>query len=372
MVEGDSQVAEWAVTGGGRFKAVGIDGQATGHGCSLLLIDDPIKNIEEALSEHQLNKIWDSFLANLYTRLTPNNNAVIIIQTRWSKDDLIGRLTSKEFKDQLEAAGIKDEWEYYNIPALAEDNDLLGRKPGEPLAVERFSLTSWNEKKATQTDYIWASLYCGHPVAKGGNYIRMDRVETVPWEDKMATWTWMRGWDVAAVESQTTDYTVGVKAAIDPESKTLYLMDGHRFKAAWPVSREKIKDLAVADKIMLGVESNGSFKAATANLREVLPPTVMLQEVTVAKDKLARALPWIAMAEKWKVKFVKRAGMDEPWIAEFKEELSAWPYSAHDDVLDAISLAWHLQSSHLVIFKEAGGSKFTDTMNERRNRSLQG
>ena len=243
---------------------------------------------------------------------------------------------------------------------------------GVPVDMEQFSLRMWNEKKATQTDYIWASLYCGHPVAKGGNYIRMDRVETVPWEEKMGTWTWMRYWDLAAVENQTTDYTVGIKGAIDHETKTLYLMDGQRFKAAWPVSREKIKDKAVDEKIMVGVESNGGFKTATANLREVLPPTIILQEVTVAKDKLARALPWIALAEKWKVKFIKRPGMDEAWIADFKEELSAWPYSAHDDCLDSLSGVHNLLNSHLVVFKEAGGSKFTDTMNERRNRSLQG
>ena len=372
IIEGDSQVREWAVSGGGRYKAVGVQGQATGAGTSCLIIDDPIKSIEEALSEHQLEKIWDAFLANLYTRLTPSGNAVIVIQTRWSKDDLIGRLMSKEFKGQLEAAGINDEWEHINLPALAEENDPLMRKPGEPLCVERFSIESWNEKKATQTDYIWAALYCGHPVAKGGNYIQMDRVETVPWEDKMRTWTWMRYWDLAATENKTSDYTVGIRGAIDADTKTLYLHKGIRMKAAWPVARERIKDTAVNEKTMIGVESNSGFKTATANLREVLPPSIMLQETTVAADKLARALSWIAMAKNWKVKFVTDSKGEETWISEFKEELSAWPYSAHDDILDSISGVEKMLNSHLVIFKEAGGLNFTTSMNDRRNRSLQG
>src|SRR6185369_10158038 len=95
----DSKSADnWGIEGheGGMYTA-GIGGPLTGRGANLLIIDDPIKNAEEAESKVYRDKTWEWFNSTAYTRLEPDA-ACIIIQTRWHHDDLTGRLL-KEMED---------------------------------------------------------------------------------------------------------------------------------------------------------------------------------------------------------------------------------------------------------------------------------
>jgi len=76
---------------GGSLYCIGARGSLTGRGADLIIIDDPIKNEEEALSSHQRDKLWEWFKSTLFTRLEPNGK-IIICMTRWHKDDLVGRI----------------------------------------------------------------------------------------------------------------------------------------------------------------------------------------------------------------------------------------------------------------------------------------
>src|SRR3546814_9967606 len=72
------------------------------------------------------------------SRMMSDTGSVIIIQTRWHEDDLVGRLT-----DPSNPCYNEDEaklWKIINIPAVAEEDDVLGRAPGAPLWPERFGL----------------------------------------------------------------------------------------------------------------------------------------------------------------------------------------------------------------------------------------
>jgi predicted phage terminase large subunit-like protein len=375
LVEGDSTVDNWAVTGGGRYKAVGVGGPITGLGCNVAIIDDPVKNIEEALSANQLEKIWDWFLSTLYTRLHPTENAIIVTMTRWSRDDIIGRLTSPKFKAQMQDAGMTDPWEIVNLPALAEDNDPLGRPVGAPLSPERIPLEKWMQDKAIQSDYIWASLYCGHPVNKGGNYIKVDRIERINASACPQGLRWVRYWDVAATDKTTSDYQASVCGAIDPSTDILYLKEGKKFKATWPVVRDRIVDIAKTEKIPVGMEAVAGFKAAFQNLLEVMPSTIMCTEYDASKDKLVRALPWIAKAEKYKIKWVRSndvdTAKDNTWISDFVEELEAFPYGAHDDALDAISGVVHMLVGGIFLVAPVN-NRITEVLKQRRTRSMDG
>lgn len=79
---------------GGNLYCIGASGSLTGRGADLIIIDDPIKNDEEALSNHQRDKLWEWFKGTLFTRLEPNGK-IIICMTRWHKDDLVGRITDE-------------------------------------------------------------------------------------------------------------------------------------------------------------------------------------------------------------------------------------------------------------------------------------
>jgi hypothetical protein len=74
--------------------ACGAGGSITGKGADLMIIDDPIKNIAEAMSMTKRDSLWEWFLSTAYTRLEPNG-VVAIVMTRWHSDDLVGRIENK-------------------------------------------------------------------------------------------------------------------------------------------------------------------------------------------------------------------------------------------------------------------------------------
>lgn len=109
-IRADSRSAErWQTDQGGVYVSAGVGSGITGRGAHIALVDDPVKNREEADSETHRRRVWNWFTNVLYTRLMPGG-AVILIMTRWHEDDLAGRLL------EAESAG-GDQWEVVNLPA---------------------------------------------------------------------------------------------------------------------------------------------------------------------------------------------------------------------------------------------------------------
>ena len=138
----------------------GVLSGITGMGADLMIIDDPIKNREEADSETHRGKIWDEWIDSFSTRLHPGA-IVILILTRWHEDDLQGRLLSEEYGKPLP-------WQVYNLPLEAEEDDVIGREVGEPLWPERYGLEFIQERKRYPSSFN--SLYQGRPTALKGIY----------------------------------------------------------------------------------------------------------------------------------------------------------------------------------------------------------
>lgn len=160
----DSQSkGKWLTERGGGYTATGVGGSITGKGGKILIVDDPIKNAEEADSETIRQKIWDWWTTTFYTR-QEGNSAIIVIMTRWHLDDLVGRLQEQE--ENLTKAGETniDHWEVVRFPAIAEE-DEEHRKAGEALWPEKFSL----EKLRTIENMIglraFGALYQQRPIA---------------------------------------------------------------------------------------------------------------------------------------------------------------------------------------------------------------
>ena len=87
-----SSVSDWGIKDhdGGMYSTSILSG-ATGRGADLLIIDDPIKNQQEALSQTIRDRIWGEWEATFSTRLHAGGSCIVIM-TRWSDDDLKGRL----------------------------------------------------------------------------------------------------------------------------------------------------------------------------------------------------------------------------------------------------------------------------------------
>ncbi len=155
-IKADSESKQkWKTSDQGSYTSVGLGGAITGRGADLLIIDDPIKNSEEALSEVYREKIWNYYTSTLYTRLE-KNAAVILILTRWHQDDLAGRLI-----EQMQGDG--EQWDIIRFPAIADEDDKH-RKIGEALWKEKYDLQVLENIKRTIGVYDWASLYQQTPV----------------------------------------------------------------------------------------------------------------------------------------------------------------------------------------------------------------
>ena len=148
----------------GGLLSVGLGGSITGQGADLLIIDDPVKNREEAESSIIRDKVFAEYQSTAYTRLQAGA-AVIIVMTRWHEDDLCGRLLAQ----------LDGEWEVIRLPALAEAVDPLNRSVGEALWPEMGFGKDWAEEtRKAVGSYAFAALYQQRPAPAGGGLIKRE------------------------------------------------------------------------------------------------------------------------------------------------------------------------------------------------------
>jgi predicted phage terminase large subunit-like protein len=153
--------ADWGLQGreGGMVTA-GVGGPLTGRGAHLLIIDDPIKNAEQAQSATIRENQWDWWQTTASTRIEPGGCA-IIIATRWNEDDLSGRLIKAALEDH--GCPVRR----LRLPAIAETDDPLGRSPGEALWPERWPIERLEHLKQQKDAHWWHALYQQQPAGDG-------------------------------------------------------------------------------------------------------------------------------------------------------------------------------------------------------------
>lgn len=175
LKDGQQTVKDWGIDGyRGGLVAAGVRGGLTGRGADLLIIDDPIKDRQDADSTTMREAMLEWFYDVAMTRLAPNA-VVVVIQTRWHAGDLAGTLIKA-----MQEGGAQ--WEVLNMPALAYQpgeappwvgGDPLGRHPGEPLWPERFSAEHYQTIKRTSPDRTWSALYQQLPSTEAGLVFKM-------------------------------------------------------------------------------------------------------------------------------------------------------------------------------------------------------
>ncbi len=319
-------VDEWETTDGGGVKAVGVGAGVTGFGAGLIVIDDPVKGRAEAESMVRRNHLWEWYTDDLYTRLEPNGQ-IILIQTRWHEDDLAGRL-------RREAEDGGDQWDELTLPALAGENDPAERQPGEALWPERFDVEKLEAARRRQGSYSFAALYQQRPTPRSGGIFSREwfgRVIKRP----PPRLRWARGYDLAVSTRTTADYTASFRCAFDVNG-TLYIADGFRSRIEYPEQRRFVLGRITAERNTIhGIESALHGKALVQDLRQERGlQGRQLRAVNADKDKVTRALAWAPLAEERRVVLI-----DGPWVREFIDEAAAFPHGEHDDQIDAVSLA---------------------------------
>lgn len=332
----------WETTRGGVMAATGVGGGLTGKGANLLIIDDPVKNAEQAASEVIQAKHWDWWLSTARTRLQ-RGGGVILVMTRWHEWDLAGQLLHRAEHEGGEP------WTVLNLPALAEtDTDALGRRPGDALCPDLMPLEALHRTRDVSGSYWWASMFQQRPMpAEGGVFRRADfrtfhddgdsYVLHRDTGDHRVGKAWCRTFqtlDPALSEKQSADWTaVGTWAATVEGDLLLLSMDRLRFdqpqQADWV---ERAYRAAATKPTEITVEANAHGSTLVKMLAGRGLP---VRPVRADTDKVTRARGAVPRYELHAV--YHRAGA--PWLDDYERELLSFPNGRHDDQVDAFSYA---------------------------------
>jgi predicted phage terminase large subunit-like protein len=330
----------WQTKAGGGVWATGVGGAITGFGADLALIDDPLKNAEEANSETIRTKQSEWYQSVLATRLHPGA-AVVIVQTRWHEADLSGWLLQEEAE-----GAAREGWHVVHLPAVADGVPTAlpasctaapdWRAPGEPLAPAMYGAAELEQRRRVVGPYVWSALYQGRPQALEGGLFRREWWGTYE-PAAVAGWTWdhvVQSWDMAFKDADSSDYVAGVTVGI--KDGVAYVLDVVRGRFDFPATVRAVQYAAArwpqASPRYVEDKANGS--AVLATLRGAVPGLVAVEP---HGGKLARAHAVAPVVAEGKVRVPRREAA--PWVDALLGELTSFPQGAHDDQVDALTQA---------------------------------
>lgn len=326
------------IVGGGDMFFVGVGGTLTGRGGHINLIDDPIKNRVEADSIVVRDKLWNWYQSVLRTRLMTKDAALVIIATRWNEDDLIGRHidpTNPHYTKE-EAAS----WKMINLPALAEDDDPLGRPIDEPLWPARFDTKFLLDQRRSDPRGFTA-LYQGRPTPLDGSFFKASHILTYDKMTDLPRFDDMRFYgasDLAVASKQTNDRSCHLVAGVDANDNIWILPDIVWTRLTADVSIEVITNLMLKYKPAIWWAEKGVIQKSIGPFlrKRMLEKRAwcMIDEVSIVVDKEARAQSIRARMAMGKVFFPRFTR----WFADAHDELLKFPHGNRDDFCDALSL----------------------------------
>jgi len=322
----------------GVYRCAGVGGPITGKGMNYGIIDDPVKNRQDANSTTIRQAVWEWYTSTFYTRRRPNAGILLTV-TRWHEDDLAGRLLALADSDPG-----ADQWTVVEFPALGEWDDKHPkakedpRGEGDALWPERYSLRDLAATRINVGTYDWNSLYQQRPTPPDGGMFKRQWFEIVNVAPRLTTR--VRYWDKAG-SSGKNDYTVGVLIARDKLGQ-FYIEDVVRGQWSALERENIIKQTAAMDHDLTGSTTiwheqepgSGGLESAQATSRNLAGYAVHTERVT--GDKETRAIPFAAQCEAGNVKLVKG-----DWNAAFLNELTSFPYGTNDDQVDAAAAAFN-------------------------------
>lgn len=319
LAEDSSSQGKFNTSAGGVYVATGIGGAITGRGAHLAIIDDPIKGRQDADSEQIRKKVWEWYTSVLRTRLMPNG-AIIVIGTRWHKEDLIGKL----LKDNVEG------WEILHLPAINENN--------EPLWPEMFSLEELEKTKRAIGAREWNCLYQGTPSDPENQIFHSEMFryyEELPIDGEM---TVVMTVDPAFTQNKTSDDSC-IMICGKHKDKT-YVLEYYNAKV---LPNELITEILRLYKKWkphyVGIESFAAQNVIGFYLQEKAQQegiNFTWQEIKQTGDKMAKVKRLEPYLREGKILFKRHHTALETQLIEF-------PQGDHDDIIDALQMSYEFR-----------------------------
>mgnify|MGYP003131932345 FL=1 len=331
QVAGGSPAA-WRTTAGGGCYASGVDGPITGRGFHLGLIDDPVKNLEDALSPSKREKTWRWYTGTFRTRIEPGGS-IVVLQTRWHEDDLGGRLAARH-SDEGEGEG--EAFEVFNLPAIAQEDDLIGREPGQALFPSRYPLEALEALRRAVGPRVWAALFQGGPRSDEDKLF--PRSGWVRYSQPPAFSSTVLSVDATFRDSKNSDKVAIVEVGF--RESTAAVLDvinrRMRFTETVEVLKAKIQSNPRIRWVLIEAKANGD--AILDALRGALPPGVQMIGIDPEGGKEARAAATEPFAKAGNI-VLPEDGLGYAWLPGFLSELDEFPGGKHDDQVDALTQA---------------------------------
>ena len=314
--------------GKGRMISRGIMSGITGNPANLIIIDDPVKNQQEADSPAYRNRVWSEWQASLKSRLAAKGK-VVVIMTPWTDDDLAARIIRSEKNVQL-----------LRLPVEAEENDPLGREVGQALCPELGKDDQWlaDFKASYISDpqggqRAWTALYQCSPRQEEGNIVQRNWFKYYDPDEELVFGTEMISVDASFKGDDTSDFVsiqVWGKRAQD-----YYLRYCLNKRLNFPDTVEAIKTIyrlfPRARTVLIEEAANGPAIIQTLQREMFIIP------VTPLGGKISRVNAISPAIESGHVFLPDPA--KAPWVTDYIDQWVAFPNAKNDDMVDATSQA---------------------------------
>ena len=337
----------WKTKEGGSYFAAGAGGAFTGSGFKIGIVDDIFKNREEAESEVIRNSRWDWFRSTFYTR-QEGATAIIIINTRWHTDDLVGRLIQKQKQDEVGGEKNYDKWKIINFPAIAIEDEPF-RKKGEALWPEKFPIEKLRRTESTLGPYEFSALYQGNPITSENQEFKEIWIKRRSWAEVEALDTRKFATIDPGGKEVENDFTGIVRNYVDKQNMwNLKAMRVH-FDSKELVNY--IFTLHDEGFEKIGIEETVYLKALKPFLddecvkRNKFPNIIPLKHNKTQKEVRIRGLiPRYASGGVFHI---------EGECKDLEGEMVVFPKGAHDDTLDACAMQLEIAEAPINEYQQA-------------------
>lgn len=328
-LKADNKAAgRWQTDASGEYFAIGVGGRMTGKGADLLIIDDPHDEQEAAMASYNpdvFDSVYEWYTSGPRQRLQPGG-AIVIIQTRWGRRDLVGRVLDDQGKKGA------DKWEVVEFPAILPS--------GLPLWPEFWPLDELLATKAAIDPVKWNAQYMQSPTGEEGAMVK--RTWWKRWEKRVLPNVEFKiqSWDTAHRKTTRSDFSVCTTWGIfyDEEKRpNIIILDIFRDRVEFPDLKAKAMELyKIHEPDACIIEGKA---AGDALIQEMRRKGIPLQSYTPSRgeDKIVRVnavTDLFASGVVW-APYVNLV----PGVEEMIEEFAEFPNGAHDDIVDAATLA---------------------------------